>query len=228
MVDTAKRNDTTKRLDATKGIVDSTSAAAVHGGAGVSVGSPKKSTHSARTVEGSPTIAPDADVNIPAVDGPVRLAASLSERTLTVMAGENAVKTFRGAVGTSTKPTPRGSFKIRKIVWNPAWIPPAEPWAKGKAAKGPGEPGNPMKVAKIFFQEPDYYIHGTGQVNGLGTADSHGWLRMSPDEVVALAKFLMEHGGQAQEEGWFSRVVHLRWQTHTVELTKPVSLTITD
>jgi lipoprotein-anchoring transpeptidase ErfK/SrfK len=142
------------------------------------------------------------------------------------MAGDNAVKTFRIAVGMPSKPTPTGSFKIRKIVWNPSWIPPDEPWAKGKTAKGPGEPGNPMKVAKIFFQEPDYYIHGTGEVNSLGAADSHGCMRMNPDDVAALAKFLMEHDGNAQEEGLISRVVHLRWQTHTVTLDKPVALTI--
>lgn len=170
----------------------------------------------------------NADVSIPAVDGPVRLTANLSEKTITVMAGDRAIKTFRVAVGTFAKPTPKGSFTIRKIVWNPAWIPPDEPWAKGKTAKGPGQPGNPMKVAKIFFQEPDFYIHGTGQVNSLGTADSHGCLRMSPDEVAALAKFLMEHGGNAEEEGWFSRVVHLRWKTHTVMLDKPISLTISE
>ena len=52
--------------------------------------------------------------------------------------------------------------------------------------------------------------------------------RMSPDEVAALAKFLMEHDGNAQEEGLISRLIHLRWQTHTVMLDKPVSLTISE
>lgn len=216
VADTTKRvADTTKKADTTQRTVDTI---------GV-VGSPKK-TATAKATDAN-TSAGEVS-SIPAIDGPMRLAANLTDKTLTVMAGDNAVKTFRVAVGTSSKPTPRGSFKIRKIVWNPSWIPPDEPWAKGKTAKGPGEPGNPMKVAKIFFQEPDYYIHGTAQVNSLGTADSHGCLRMSPDEVASLAKFLMEHGGQAQEEGWFSRVVHLRWKTHTVMLSTPIQLTISD
>ncbi len=191
---------------------------------------PGQSADTTRTVDTArrPVSAANGDVSIRPVFGPVHLAASLSERTLTVMAGDSAIKTFRIAVGMSSKPTPTGSFKIRRIVWNPAWIPPDEPWAKGKTAKGPGDPGNPMKVAKIFFQEPDYYIHGTPQVNSLGTAESHGCLRMSPDAVAMLAKFLMEHGGNAQEEGWFSRVIHLRWQTHTVILDTPVSLTISE
>jgi lipoprotein-anchoring transpeptidase ErfK/SrfK len=219
--------DTTRRVvDTTKKVADT--ARKMMDSVGVRVGSPPKAAAATKTAQVARRNVSGGDVTIPSVDGPVRLAASLSEKTLTVMAGDNAVKTFRVAVGTSTKPTPKGSFKIRKIVWNPSWNPPDQPWAKGKTAKGPGEPGNPMKVAKIFFQEPDYYIHGTGEMNSLGTADSHGCIRMSPDEVAALAKFLMEHGGNAQEEGWFSRVVHLRWQTHTVILDKPISLTISN
>jgi lipoprotein-anchoring transpeptidase ErfK/SrfK len=160
------------------------------------------------------------------VDGGIRLAADLSSRTLTVMGANGAIRTFNVAIGTPSYPTPTGTYKIRKIVWNPSWIPPDSKWAKNKTAKGPGEKGNPMKVAKIFFREPDYYIHGTGEVNSLGTADSHGCLRMSPDEVAELAQFLMQNGGQAREEGWFSRVVHMRWKTHTVFLSQPVTLTI--
>jgi lipoprotein-anchoring transpeptidase ErfK/SrfK len=161
-----------------------------------------------------------------AVDGPVSLKADLSSRTLTVMGANGVIKTFNVAVGSPNYPTPTGTYTIRKIVWNPSWIPPDSKWAKKETAKGPGEKGNPMKVAKIFFREPDYYIHGTGQVNSLGDAASHGCLRMDPDEVAELAQFLMNNGGQPREEGWFSRVIHMRWKTHTVTLTKPITLVV--
>jgi lipoprotein-anchoring transpeptidase ErfK/SrfK len=160
------------------------------------------------------------------VDGPVSLRADLSSRTLTVMGANGVIRTFNVAVGSPKYPTPPGSYTIRKIVWNPSWIPPESKWAKKETAKGPGEPGNPMKVAKIFFREPDYYIHGTGQVNSLGDAASHGCLRMDPDEVAELAQFLMNNGGQPREEGWFSRVIHMRWKTHTVYLSQPISLVV--
>jgi lipoprotein-anchoring transpeptidase ErfK/SrfK len=160
------------------------------------------------------------------VDGPVHLKADLSSRTLTVMGSDGVIKTFNVAVGSPNYPTPPGTYTIRKIVWNPSWIPPDSKWAKKETAKGPGEPGNPMKIAKIFFKEPDYYIHGTGQVNSLGDAASHGCLRMDPDEVAELAQFLMQNGGQPREEGWFSRVIHMRWKTHTVTLTKPITLVV--
>ena len=160
------------------------------------------------------------------VDGPVSLRADLSSRTLTVSGANGVIKTFNVAVGSPKYPTPAGTYTIRKIVWNPSWIPPDSKWAKKETAKGPGEPGNPMKVAKIFFKEPDYYIHGTGQVNSLGDAASHGCLRMHPDEVAELAQFLMQNGGQPREEGWFSRVIHMRWKTHTVTLTQPITLVV--
>lgn len=210
-IDTTRRLiDTTKRVDSTR-LVD-TSRAAVRA---------LDPTKAAEAVAATASLRSVGKLN-----EPIRLSADLSDRELTVVAGNGAIRTFKVAIGTSVKPTPTGTFRIKKIVWNPSWIPPNEKWARGKTAKGPGEPGNPMKVAKIFFREPDYYIHGTAQVNSLGTADSKGCLRMSPDEIAELAQFLMENGGQAREEGWFSRVMHLRWKTHTVTLSSPVLLTV--
>src|SRR5690242_7810178 len=126
---------------------------------------------------------------------PITLHADLSTRMLTVKRGDETIKTYQVAVGQPRYPTPPGTYDIRKIVWNPSWTPPPDAaWARGKTAKGPGEPGNPMKVAKIFFKEPDYYIHGTGDVDSLGDAASHGCLRMDPDEVADLAKLVMTEG----------------------------------
>jgi lipoprotein-anchoring transpeptidase ErfK/SrfK len=160
------------------------------------------------------------------VDGRVSLRADLSSRTLSVIGNDGVIKTFNVAIGTPNYPTPTGTYTIRKIVWNPSWNPPDSKWARKETPKGPGEKGNPMKVAKIFFKEPDYYIHGTGQVNSLGSAASHGCLRMHPDEVAELSQFLMNNGGQAREEGWFSRVIHMRWRTHTVYLSQPITLVV--
>jgi len=157
------------------------------------------------------------------------LRARLGARILFVQRGDSTLKTYAVAVGQDGYPTPIGTFTIRKIVWNPSWRPPPEAeWAKGKTAKGPGDPANPMKVVKIFFQEPDYYIHGTGDVESLGSAASHGCLRMDPSEVADLAKLIMEHGGQPREENWFWRIIHLRREEKVVYLNNPISLTIGD
>jgi lipoprotein-anchoring transpeptidase ErfK/SrfK len=163
------------------------------------------------------------------VEAPLVLRANVGARILVVQRGDSTLKTFAIAVGKDDYPTPVGSFRIRKIIWNPSWRPPpGADWARGKTAKGPGELGNPMKVVKIFFKEPDYYIHGTGEVESLGSAASHGCLRMDPTEVADLAKIIMEHGGQPREENWFWRIIHSRREEKVVYLNNPIALTITE
>ena len=182
---------------------------------------------------GLPATAPTAGRDTTTVqvvaEAPLLLKASLRARMLIVQRGDSTLRTYAVAIGQERYPTPVGAFSIKKIVWNPSWRPPPDAdWARGETAKGPGVPGNPMKVVKIFFQEPDYYIHGTGAVESLGDAASHGCLRMDPQEVADLAKMIMEHGGQPREENWFWRIIHSRREEKTVYLNNPIELTITD
>jgi lipoprotein-anchoring transpeptidase ErfK/SrfK len=158
----------------------------------------------------------------------VRLEASLSKRRIVVFADEARAATYGVAVGSKKYPTPPGSYHIRKIVWNPAWIPPDRKWAKGKEPQDPGAPANPMRVVKMYFKEPDYFIHGTNAPGSIGEAASHGCLRMEEGDAADLARYLMEHGGQPREESWFSRVLHFRSETKTVYLERPVPLTISE
>jgi len=162
-------------------------------------------------------------------NAPLELRADLRARILAASQGGSTLRTYSIAIGQPKYPTPPGIYMIRKIVWNPSWKPPpGSDWAKGKTEKGPGDPGNPMKVVKIFFKEPDYYIHGTDDVESLGGAESHGCLRMDPGEVADLAKMVMEHGGQPRGENWFWRVIHFRRQEQVVYIDEPVSLVISD
>jgi lipoprotein-anchoring transpeptidase ErfK/SrfK len=175
----------------------------------------------------APTAGRDTIAQLRPQEAPLVLKANLGARILFVTRGDSTLKSYAVAVGQDKYPTPLGTFSIRKIVWNPSWRPPPDAdWAKGKTAKGPGDPANPMKVVKIFFQEPDYYIHGTGDVESLGSAASHGCLRMDPNEVADLAKLIMEHGGQPRGENWFWRIIHSRRDEQVVYLDNPVSLTI--
>lgn len=163
-------------------------------------------------------------VAAPAV--PLTLAASVSARMLTVRMGDSVVATYAVAVGAPEHPTPTGTFSIKRLIWNPRWVPPDQPWARGKTAKEPGDPANPMQTVKIFFQEPDYYIHGTPAVESLGAAASKGCLRMDPQEVAAVAKWVMEHGGEPRPPSWFERVRRMARREHIVRLASPVTLTI--
>jgi lipoprotein-anchoring transpeptidase ErfK/SrfK len=162
---------------------------------------------------------------LPAAD--LRVEVTLSTRMLTAYAGPDAVKTYSVAVGTTANPTPMGSFQIRKLVWNPSWHPPNEKWARGKQPKRPGEPDNPMQSVKIFFKEPDYYIHGTPDTDSVGSARSHGCIRMTPGDVTELAQLVMAHGGKPMSEPWYRRIFQRR-STSAVVLSNPVAMRITD
>ena len=154
------------------------------------------------------------------------LQVDLSDRSLVAIEDGNVVDRFAVAVGTKQYPTPKGSFQIRKVVWNPSWKPPDSKWAKGKPPRPPGHPENPMKRVKIFFSEPDYYIHGTDDEDSLGTADSHGCIRMSPGEATRVAQLVMTHGGKPMPEPWYRRIFRRR-TTKVIYLTTPVSMKVT-
>jgi lipoprotein-anchoring transpeptidase ErfK/SrfK len=158
---------------------------------------------------------------------PLRLEVSVGDRQLRVLREGTLVQSYTVAVGQERYPTPRGEFTVRRLVWNPRWVPPKVPWARGKTAKGPGDPDNPMGKVKIFFKDPDYYIHGTRAEESLGQAASHGCVRMANEDVVELAKLVMEHGGQAREPSWFERILSLV-RSQEVRLAQPVPVTVVD
>src|SRR5207237_2042412 len=123
-------------------------------------------------------------------------------------------------LGQPAYPTPPGNYEIRHLTWNPSWTPPPDAkWAKKYRAQEPGSSANPMRVVKIFFKDPDYYIHGTNDIRSLGKAESHGCLRMDPDHVAEVAKFVMDNGGQPRDESWFWRIVHFGNEEKSIYLT---------
>ena len=161
----------------------------------------------------------------PSLAADLRLEVDLSERQLLVVVDDEVIETFAVSVGKDNNPTPEGEFKIRKVVFNPAWKPPDSKWAKGKTAKSPGHPENPMKLVKMFFREPDYYIHGTDDDDSLGGAESHGCIRMNTSDVEELTRLVMEHGGKPMPEPWYRRIFR-RKTTKVVYLEMPVAMEI--
>ena len=156
----------------------------------------------------------------------IHISVDLSERLLVIEDGGQAVRTFGVAIGKRSHPTPTGRFTLRKMIWNPGWVPPKNrAWSRGKTPKDPGDPNNPMQSVKIFFREPYYYIHGTNSPQSIGAAASHGCLRMTPEDAAELGAYLMERGGQPREENWFRRVLRLGRST-VIYLDNPIGMTI--
>ena len=160
-------------------------------------------------------------------DRPVlKLEVDTENNTLSVYEDGELKKAYTVSVGTDDHPTPKGSFSIRRMIWNPRWVPPPNAaWARGKTAKGPGDPDNPMKKVKIFFKEPDYYIHGTGAIDQLGSAASHGCIRMDPEEAGEVARMIMEATGAPEDESWIRRILRLG-RERSINLPASVSLEV--
>jgi lipoprotein-anchoring transpeptidase ErfK/SrfK len=154
------------------------------------------------------------------------ITVDLSDRMLYVMEGEEVTREYRVAIGKPQHPTPRGSFRVQRLIWNPRWVPPDAEWAKNKRAREPGDPRNPMGRVKIFFRQPDYYIHGTRETDSLGEAESHGCIRMRNADVIALARLVMENGGANRSPGWFQRVINRVRSTQEVRLSQPVQFRV--
>ena len=138
--------------------------------------------------------------------GEVSLAVSTKKNIMELRVGGKTVRRYDVSVGKKAHPTPHGTFRINHIVWNPGWVPPKEKWAKGKKAEKPGSKKNPMKVVKIFFKEPDYYIHGTAHEDALGAPASHGCIRMASGDAFRLGRFLMDNGGAPRSAAWYAAV----------------------
>lgn len=154
------------------------------------------------------------------------LEVDVSERRLYVKEDGEVVRSFPVAVGRPGNPTPRGTFRVRHMIWNPRWVPPDADWAKEKSAKAPGDPKNPMGRVKIFFREPDYYIHGTREVDSLGQAESRGCIRMRNSDVVSLARLVMSKGGTPRDPSWFRRVLNRVTRSQEVYLERSIPFTV--
>lgn len=180
----------------------------------------------AMSVLGAGAPAPAAVEKATPRDDEFYLSVDLSARTLSVVRNGEVVETHAVAVGQPRHPTPTGEFRIRHIVWNPRWVPPDAKWARGRRPRDPGDPRNPMGRVKMFFQEPDLYVHGTHETDSLGEAESHGCIRMANGTVIALAQEVMAHGGQPRPASWFRRVLDHFSDTRQVYLSHPVLIKI--
>jgi lipoprotein-anchoring transpeptidase ErfK/SrfK len=92
---------------------------------------------------------------------------------------------FPVAIGAPKFPTPTGTYSIVSKVKDPTWIPPNSPWAEGLEPVPPGD-DNPLGPRWIGTSAPAIGFHGTPDAKSIGTAASHGCLRMHFADVKRL------------------------------------------
>jgi lipoprotein-anchoring transpeptidase ErfK/SrfK len=115
------------------------------------------------------------------------IAVSRSQKELRFFVDRKLAKTYDVAIGRIGFETPAGLYQIRTKAVNPAWFVPDKPWAGDLAGKviPSGDPENPIKARWMGFWE-GAGIHGTADVSSIGSAASHGCIRMTVRDVVRL------------------------------------------
>ena len=94
--------------------------------------------------------------------------------------------TYTIAVGAAGYETSTGVYHVESKQVNPTWYVPDSAWAGDLAGKViPPGPDNPLQARWMGFFE-GAGIHGTSDVGSLGSAASHGCIRMSVADVTEL------------------------------------------
>ena len=114
------------------------------------------------------------------------IIVSRSAKALALYDGVKLEKKYQCAVGTPQYPTPLGHWEIVNKQYMPSWYNPGSAWAKSMPKViGPG-PSNPLGTRALALNASGVLIHGTTKDSSIGTAASHGCMRMHMWDVEDL------------------------------------------
>ena len=117
---------------------------------------------------------------------PTYLTLERSSFTLRLWKDLKLAKSYTVAVGQEGLETPEGLYQIEAMEENPTWHVPESDWAGSLAGQTiPPGPSNPIKARWMGIYE-GAGIHGTEETSSLGTAASHGCVRMAIPDVEEL------------------------------------------
>jgi lipoprotein-anchoring transpeptidase ErfK/SrfK len=112
----------------------------------------------------------------------VRIVVDLSERRVTVLDGARTVLVTTAAIGSPSTPTPTGRYFVNQKLVPSDPLGPFGPGALGISAFSP--------VLQSWAQGGPIAIHGTNQAQLLGSAVSHGCVRVANNVVERLWKLV--------------------------------------
>jgi lipoprotein-anchoring transpeptidase ErfK/SrfK len=132
------------------------------------------------------SIAPETTKEEVASQYPSYLTLDRSTFTLRLWKNLKLAKTYTVAVGAEGFATPEGLYQIESMEENPVWNVPESDWAGSLAGQTiPPGPENPIKARWMGIFE-GAGIHGTEETSSLGSAASHGCVRMAIPDVEEL------------------------------------------
>ena len=156
---------------------------------------------------------------------PPRITVNIAARQLYLYDKRAAlVKTYPVAVGSPRYRTPIRAQAMRTIVWNAWWMPPPSPWAQHDKPTPPGK-NNPLGNIKMPIGA-SLMLHGTNKPQSIGTAASHGCIRLFTQDAWELARWLQSHSTAPHSDALFKEYESNRQRSFSVQLgsTIPVDL----
>ena len=117
---------------------------------------------------------------------PSYLTLDRANFTLRLYRDLELTRTYTVAVGAEGLETPEGTYEIQAMEEEPTWYVPESDWAGDLAGQViPPGPDNPIKARWMAIFE-GAGIHGTEETSSLGSAASHGCVRMAIADVEEL------------------------------------------
>ena len=110
----------------------------------------------------------------------------LSQRRVYFYDGPRLVTSYRCAIGQKRYPTPTGNFRITGKAEFPTWTNPGSRWARRMPKRIKGGVNNPLGTRALYVSASGIRIHGTNKNGSVGSAVSHGCMRMVRRDIEAL------------------------------------------
>jgi L,D-transpeptidase ErfK/SrfK len=120
------------------------------------------------------------------------LIINIPQRILFLFEDDTLVRAFPVALGRPTWPTPTGFFSILTKETDPTWDVPSsiqremEREGKEPVEKVPPGPDNPLGDRWFGLSLPGVGIHGTNAPASIYHHQTHGCIRLHPDDIRAL------------------------------------------
>jgi len=131
-------------------------------------------------------VAPEVTGEEVASEYPSYLTLDRGSYTLRLWKNLKLAKTYTVAVGQVGLETPEGLYHLQSKQVDPTWHVPDSDWAGDLAGQSiPPGPSNPLKARWMGIYE-GAGIHGTEETSSLGSAASHGCVRMAVPDVEEL------------------------------------------
>ena len=121
-----------------------------------------------------------------------KIQADKGNNVVRVLAKDGAlIASYPASIGSDDKPAPSGTLKVVRIAKGPTYT--YDPAFKFKGVKADEKlhiaagPNNPVGSVWIALDQKTYGIHGTSEPSKVGKVDSHGCVRMTNWDALALA-----------------------------------------